>query len=232
MIRLYQFPPIWGLPSVSPFCMKVEIYLRMADLAYEVVPTANPRRAPKGKLPYIDDDGKLIADSGLIVDYLEAKYGAKIDGGLTARDAAVSLAFRRLIEEHLYWGGIYARWDDEAGWARAKAAYFGRLPLGVRSVIAAVVRRGMLKDLRGQGMGRHTGEEICEIATRDVSALSSFLDEKDYFMGSEPTTLDATAYAFLAHLLWAPIENPIRAKVAGSANLSAYCQRMRARFHV
>ena len=95
MIRLYQFPPIWGLPSVSPFCMKVEIYLRMADLAYEVVPTANPRRAPKGKLPYIDDDGKLIADSGLIVDYLEAKYGAKIDGGLTARDAAVSLAFRQ-----------------------------------------------------------------------------------------------------------------------------------------
>ena len=90
----------------------------------------------------------------------------------------------------------------------------------------------MLKDLRGQGMGRHTGEEICEIAARDVSALSSFLDEKDYFMGSEPTTLDATAYAFLAHLLWAPIESPMRATAVGSANLSAYCQRMRARFQV
>ena len=37
MIKLYQFKPAWGLPNPSPFCMKVETYLRMAGLSYEVI---------------------------------------------------------------------------------------------------------------------------------------------------------------------------------------------------
>jgi hypothetical protein len=35
MIKLYQFPPNLGLPNMSPLCMKVETYLRMAALPYE-----------------------------------------------------------------------------------------------------------------------------------------------------------------------------------------------------
>lgn len=34
VITLYQPPPAWGLPSLSPFCTKVETYLRMVDLPY------------------------------------------------------------------------------------------------------------------------------------------------------------------------------------------------------
>ncbi len=33
MIVLYQFPPAFGLPNASPFCMKLETWLRMAQLA-------------------------------------------------------------------------------------------------------------------------------------------------------------------------------------------------------
>jgi hypothetical protein len=32
MITLYQFPPAWGVLNPSPFCMKVEMYLRMVEL--------------------------------------------------------------------------------------------------------------------------------------------------------------------------------------------------------
>ena len=42
MIKLYQFNPAWGLPNPSPFCMKVETYLRMVGLPYEVVNGAMP----------------------------------------------------------------------------------------------------------------------------------------------------------------------------------------------
>jgi len=42
MIKLYQFHPAWGLPNPSPFCMKVETYLRMAGLPYEGVNGAVP----------------------------------------------------------------------------------------------------------------------------------------------------------------------------------------------
>jgi hypothetical protein len=59
MIKLYQFKPALDLPNASPFCMKLEIYLRMANLPYEIVLNADSRKAPKGKLPYIEDGSKL-----------------------------------------------------------------------------------------------------------------------------------------------------------------------------
>jgi hypothetical protein len=61
MIRLYQFARVWGTPNLSPFCCKVETYLRIAGIPYEVV-SAIPPSAPKRKLPYIDDDGTAVSD--------------------------------------------------------------------------------------------------------------------------------------------------------------------------
>ena len=34
MIKLYQYSPAFGLPNASPFCMKLETYLRMAQLPF------------------------------------------------------------------------------------------------------------------------------------------------------------------------------------------------------
>ena len=62
MITLNQFARVWGIPNPSPFCTKVETYLRMAGIPYEVA-DAVPPQAPKGKLPYITDGGRKIADS-------------------------------------------------------------------------------------------------------------------------------------------------------------------------
>ena len=69
---MHQFPAALGLPNASPFCMKLETYLRMTGLPFEVRPVTDPRRAPKGKLPYIDDGGTVLADSNLILDYLKS----------------------------------------------------------------------------------------------------------------------------------------------------------------
>ncbi len=37
MLRVYQFAPAFGLPNASPFCMKLETWLRMAGLPFEPV---------------------------------------------------------------------------------------------------------------------------------------------------------------------------------------------------
>ena len=63
MIRLHQFPPLWGLSSASSFCLKLETYLRMAGLDYEVAVETNPGKAPKGKLPYIEDGNRYFKDN-------------------------------------------------------------------------------------------------------------------------------------------------------------------------
>ena len=53
-VRLHKFGAAWGIADPSPFCLKVESFLREADIPYEVVPFDFKRsfaKAPKGKLP-------------------------------------------------------------------------------------------------------------------------------------------------------------------------------------
>ena len=83
VIVLHQFAPAFGLPNASPFCMKLETYLRLAGLPYRLANDGDVFKAPKGKLPYIDDDGTLVADSSFIIDHLKARYGDRLDTALT-----------------------------------------------------------------------------------------------------------------------------------------------------
>jgi len=51
MIQLYQFPVAKAVRNFSPYCLKVEIFLRIAGLPYESVTQMNPAKAPKNKFP-------------------------------------------------------------------------------------------------------------------------------------------------------------------------------------
>ncbi len=231
MITLYQFPPCWGLPNASPFCMKVENYLRMSNLPYRTEVVLNPAKGPKGKLPYITDGANTVADSSFILDYLKATYGDQLDAGLDIRTRAEAHALRRLMEEHLYWCAVYDRWAVDENWALTKPAFFGALPPAVRDLVAALARRGQLRALHGQGVGRHGRDDVYALGRTDLTALADYLGTKPYFLGSEPTTLDATAYAFLANLLWVPIDSPLTRHTRALDNLVAYAGRMKQRYY-
>jgi len=232
MITLYQYEPAMGLPNASPFCMKLETWLRMAQLPYVAPPPTllDVGRAPKGKMPYIVDGGKTLADSTFIIDYLKATYGDHLDAWLTGEQRAVALAFQRLMEENLYWAVVQTRWMEPMGWTQTRAAFFGSLPAPLKWIIPSLARRGLRQQLRGHGMGRHSEEEIHAIGRRDITALADFLGDKRFFLGDQPCTLDATAYAFLANLLWVPVESALKLHAQQYPQLQAYCQRMRERY--
>lgn len=230
MIKLYQFKPAFGLPNASPFCMKVETYLRMAGLPYECPRGADLRKAPKGKLPYIEDGDTRIADSAFIIAYLKQTYGDKLDAHLSAREHAQALALRRLMEEHLYWAAIYTRWIEDGGFARTREVFFDGMPAPLKQIVPHLARRAMRQELHGHGMGRHSREEIYAIGCQDIVALAHSLGDQPYFMGAQPSSLDATAYAFIANLLWVPLASPLLDEARKHANLEAYCQRMKARY--
>lgn len=80
-------------------------------------------------------------------------------------------------------------------------------------------------------MGRHSREEILAIGKADITALADFLADKPFFLGAEPTSLDATAYPFLANVLWFPLDTPIKAHAAARPNPQSYCERMKARYY-
>jgi glutathione S-transferase len=230
-IVLHQFSPNWGLPNSSPFCMKLETYLRMAELPYELVFEDKLDKAPKKKMPYIEDDGQKIGDSNLVIEYLQKKYGDRTDAHLSPTDRAISLAMRRLIDENLYWCIVYSRWIDEKNWPITRAAYFGNLPPILNQLLPPLIRKSTVKNLLGHGMGKHSATEVYEIGCRDIQALSDFLGDREFFIGDRPTILDATAYASIANLIKIPMESPLKTKTEGLANLVSFSERMTAKFY-
>ncbi len=113
MMTLYTLPPAFGLRNPSPFCLKVEMALTHLGLDFEIATEANPQKAPKGKMPWLVDDG-IIPDSELILDHLDKKTDGGIFSALAPEEVAVGTAFTRLAEDHLYWMVVASRWlDDE-----------------------------------------------------------------------------------------------------------------------
>ena len=105
------------------------------------------------------------------------------------------------------------------------------MPAPLKWIVPPLARRGMAKELHGHGMGRHAHEDVYELGRRDITALADFLDDKPFFMGAQPSTLDAVAYGFLANLLWVPLETDLKRHAQRFPQLEAYCQRMKGRYY-
>lgn len=230
MLKLYQFERTWGIPNLSPFCCKIETYMRMAGIEHEIKP-ALPMRAPKGKLPYIDDDGKKLGDSRFIVTYLKSAY-TDLDAVLTAEELAVSTAMQRLLEEHLFWVVLYSRWQyTDENWQINKKAIFNPLPPIIRDIVANLWRKKIQQQIYGHGMGRHQTEEIFALGKQDIDALAAHLGHKSYFFGDRPTTLDASAFGLLINISGCPIESPLKEHALTKENLVAYSKRIMHSFY-
>ncbi len=231
MIKLHQFARTWGIANLSPFCCKPETYLRIADIPYQVVTTI-PTKAPKGKLPFIEDNNKKISDSDLIIQHLKQAYGDKLDADLNASEKAVSLSMHRLLEDHLFWIVLYTRWHyTEDNWQVNKKAIFTYFPPLISSVVAKVYRILIRRQIRGHGIARHSNDEIFQLGRNDIDALSDFLSNKPYFMGKKPTSLDAAAYGFLVNTLVCPIESPVKEYALSKQNLVDFCQRISSEYY-
>ncbi|TSA06367.1 MAG: glutathione S-transferase family protein, partial [Comamonadaceae bacterium] len=174
MIKLYQFEPAFGLANASPFCMKLETYLRMAALPFEIPCTSlrHLQKAPKGKMPYIEDEGRTLADTTFIIDYRKTRYGDPLDGWMDATQRAVALAFQRLLEENLYWAVVYTRWVEPQGWELTKAAFFTKMPAPLKWLVPPLERLGIIKALHGHGLGSHSREEGMAIGKRVNDGLA------------------------------------------------------------
>jgi glutathione S-transferase len=224
-VVVVQFPDLWGR-NVSPFGLKLEAWLRLADIPYTVEPSTDLRKAPKGKLPYIRDEGRLIGDTTLIIDYLKASRGIDPDAGLDPRERAEALMLQRLLEDHFYFILVYSRWIDEAGWATLQPAFFGRLPFPARRFAARHFRRRVKRMLHLQGLGRHRPAEIYAMARQDLEALADYLGDRPFLMGEQLTSIDAVAYAFLASILYLPFETELKRIAHEFPTLVTYCEAM------
>jgi glutathione S-transferase len=207
-IKLFQFPRMFHVPNLSPFCCKLETWLRIAQIPYEVVDTSDPRKAPKGKLPFIEDAGRCIGDTSLILTHL---------------------AKQRTLEEHYAFVVLYTHFMRADGWKHT-CATFDSVPAIVRPLVARMVRGRMRKILWTQGVLRHSDAEIIDAGLRDWRAVLTVMSGEPFFFGDVPTSVDAIVFGALATTVLTPIESPVRDFLRSQPGCVAYAERMRARF--
>lgn len=230
-LTAFHLPGAWGLPSVSPFCLKLDAVLRMTGTEHRSVTVSSPFGGPKGKAPWIEHDGRKVGDSTLILHYLKAQIGMDANAHLDEEQRGHALAIQRLIDENLYWAMVYDRWVRPENWSLLKSTVLGGIPAPVRAVMAPLARRGVKQQLKGHGMGCHSEPEIVDIATRDIGALAAILGGKPWFMGDTPSEVDAVAYGQLANIHDVGFASPLKPVIAGHANLVSFLQRFRERFY-
>src|ERR1700738_3558438 len=225
MITLYGFGAGFGLPEISPFVTKTEVQLKMADLAFRKE-KAMPPASPKGQLPYIVDDEESIADSTFIRAHIQAKYGFDFDPPLNLQQRAQAWAFERMIESHVYWALVGARWVDPENFAKGPAHFFDGAPEERREKLREDAQFRVAENYLLSGLGRHAPNDDVELAARSLLALSVQLGDKPYLMGEKPCGTDATAFGALAGILTPFFESRLRERAEGFPNLPAYVDRM------
>jgi glutathione S-transferase len=229
-IKLFQFPRLFGIPNLSPFCCKLETWLRIAGIPYEVVDTSNPRKGPKGKLPFIEDSGVRIPDTSRIIEHLVKTRGVDPDAHLDPTQRALALLVQRTLEEHYAFVLAYTHLASDEGMRHADDR-FASLPTMARPLVARLLRRAVNAILWKQGLLRHTHEEIVDAAVRDWRAVLAFKSDGPYFFGDKPSGTDAIVFGTLATTMLTPIETPIRDFLRAQPDCVAYAERMMARFY-
>ncbi|MGI9374335.1 MAG: glutathione S-transferase C-terminal domain-containing protein [Hyphomicrobiales bacterium] len=225
MITLYTFGPAFGLPDPSPFVTKAHMLLRIAGIDYDA-DTNGYNKAPRGKQPYIDDDGTLISDSTLIRLHLEYTHGIDFDKGYAERDLAAAWAVEKMLEEHVYFHVMAQRWSDDGNFERGPSVFFNAALAMIRPLVKWKIRKNVMKTLHNQGAGRFAPEELGVFSTKAFEAISRVMGDNKYLLGDHPCGADATVYAFVAAAAAPLFPHPVHDAVIQFDNLIAYAKRM------
>lgn len=226
MLTLYTFGPHFGLPDASPFCIKALLLMKLCGLPFEIK-TVDRSKAPKGKGPYLSDEGQLIADSHFILRHLETKHGVDFSGGYPTEVQARGFAVARMVEEHLYFLNISNRWLDPANFAKGPAHFFDSAPALLRPLIRSVILRRVRKTQHLQGLGRHTAAERLELAKGDLLAIEAMIGTNPFLLGPRVSGFDASAFAFVWSAECSFFESPIGDFIRTRPILMGYLTRMR-----
>ncbi|KAL1502288.1 hypothetical protein ABEB36_007454 [Hypothenemus hampei] len=238
IVYLYQFSRTPLLPSISPYCLKVETWLRLAGIKYENVDHKLKYRSKKGLLPFIELNGEEIADSAIIIKELSQRFNNDLDAGLTPEQRNLAHATICMVENHLAW--VVTWWRSKypdcvlKGYkVNLQHALGTRIPNGLLNFFFkfAYGRKGT-KKAKAHGIGVHTPEEIIQFGQEDLKVLSDTLADKPFFFGDEPTTLDVVVFAHVAQIYFLDkeVEWALRDYMTESCpNLVGHVNRMKER---
>lgn len=230
-LRLFAFGTGWGVPfaTSAPFPLKLETWLRMAEIPYDFVVANDPGKGPKGKAPWIEHGALRMGDSTLIVEHLRQAHGVDLDAHLDAPQRALAICIQRMLEEHYHQCFEHQLFFGRGGEERL-SGFAATMPIPLRWLVPTVLKRAFGKQLHARGMGRHSEEVIIEQGKSDLDALSELMGDQPYVLGDRPSSIDACVFGFLGVSLYVEGDNPLYRYGASLENLMRYCERMRAEY--
>jgi len=209
--------------------VKLETYLRMTDTPYTIA-VGDPREAPKGKVPWIEIEDRVIGDSALIIDYLRSTHGDPLDGRLTPREQALGHAIQKMLEESLYFISSWSKWVEDDNFAIYSAELFAGMPAEQLEYVPDMVRKRVIDKLEAQGIGRHSRAEIHAMGVQDVAAFGELLGDGPWLFGDQPTSFDASAFGVIGNLKDGPFPSPVRDHIRNTPNIATYIDSIRQQY--
>ncbi len=222
MLTLFQPPALFGLPNVSPFCLKLEAFLRWQRIEFSMKP-AVPMQGPYKKVPFVEWNGQRIGDSSVIIDRLLVEHEITYVDNL---ELSVGHAFARMFEEHVYWSVVYFRWYEDLHWPKLKNEFFRKVPNLLRTFIANSVRKQTIRSLKGQGIGRLPREKILERVNKDLEALVAQLKTNRFICGDEMTHYDLSVWSILSQIVQCDLQTSLTDIAMNKPEIVAYLGRV------
>jgi glutathione S-transferase len=227
MITLYSYPELFAVADNNPYGLKIFAFLKLSKLEFKHEHIFDARSAPREQLPYIVDGDHTVGDSDAIVRYLTAKYGLTMDSALTDVQRTTHHFVRRTLDD-LYWVMSYSRWRDPEFWPLFRDEMLRKHPALTEDGLNAA-RDYNFKRYHYQGIGRYEPSDVYARGIADLQAVADVTPRHGFLFGTQPSSIDAAAYGFLANILYFDIDTPLKRFVESRAQLVRHTDAVHSR---
>ncbi|XP_053382138.1 failed axon connections homolog [Mercenaria mercenaria] len=226
-VILHTWPRVKFVPNMDPFSMKLETYLRINQIPYQM--DENHENGPDNKscLPWIEYNGKRMAGSQMIIKYLSDIWDKDLNEHLPLEDKEKATEIQTWLEEHTYWVHYHLRWY--VFWDDMLINMF-KCPAIVNKFVRGLARWYQKKLTEEAGIGCHSDEEVKDMLVEDLRKFSDTLGDKKFIMGDTISEVDCAAFGILSQVRWcSPAECPGYQLLTGGEmqNVMDYLDRIR-----
>jgi len=229
VVYLMIFPCSPKMRNISPFAIKLETWLRLAKIRYEVWYTTTFSKTTR-QIPYIELNGQEYAESNMIISVLKKEFGVETDQHLTSGEIALGHTMVRMMEFHTVVHIFYQRYSlrMQEFYANAVRPNFTRESSFGMWAFRTFVGIGMGRRAKTMGLLRHTSEVRDEMAKTDLKALSDVLDDRPFFLGNAISTVDCALFGHLVQFVYVPMDFNLKSYIYREClNLVKFVDRVR-----
>ncbi|GAB4823781.1 hypothetical protein N2152v2_010827 [Parachlorella kessleri] len=208
-------------------------YLRLAKIQFSVTECATAASSPTSQVPAVESQTDLVsaeatataadefAAARTVIDYLRKRVN--LDVGLTGQQRAELLAFATLVETKLEPAILYSTWCETGAYSQyTRVAYGKQLPFPLSYYLPWSQQRSVRRKFEGTSAVQIYTEagEALEALANHLTATSG---SGNFFLGRQPTSLDALLFGCLAFIRGAPVVHEhLRRKLESHRSLIAY----------